>query len=237
MIEEPPRLRINANRTRPTAAQIEAFQGVPTGFVVDAMFGKGALDGSIAPLGLGRDIECVAAGPALTADNRPSDIMGTLAALNFLQDGDVMVAGFGGFQGCASAGDRVSAMIKNCGGRGFISDGPMRDYAGLVDVGLPCWCTGLTPNSPYVTGPASVGFPIQIGGMAVATGDMIVADRDGVVVVPFAQIDAVIAQLDNVRAAELSLDAELKSGVKFPDAIAQMIEGEDVVYVGAPDDV
>ena len=79
MIEEPPRLRINANRTRPTAAQIEAFQGVPTGFVVDAMFGKGALDGSIAPLGFGRDIECVAAGPALTAANRPSDIMGTLS--------------------------------------------------------------------------------------------------------------------------------------------------------------
>lgn len=231
MIEEPPRLKINATRKRPNAAQIAAFQGVPTGFVVDAMFGKGALDGAIAPIGFGRDIDCVAAGPALTADNRPSDIMGTLAALNFLQEGDVMVAGFGGYQGCAAGGDRVSAMVKNCGGVGFVTDGPMRDYAGIVDVGLPCWCTGLTPNSPFTSGPATVGLPIQIGGVRVETGDMIVADRDGVVVVPFAQIDTVIAVLDTVRAAELALDAQLADGLKFPDGVAALIEGDDVAYV------
>lgn len=231
MIEEPPRLTINTARKRPSAAQIAAFQGVPTGFVVDAMQGMGALDGAIAPLGFGRDIECVAAGPALTAQNRPSDIMGTLAALNYLQAGDVMVAGCRGFQGCASGGDRVTMMIKNCGGAGFVTDGPLRDYAGLVEVGLPCWCTGLTPNSPYVTGPATVGLPVDIGGVRVETGDMIVADRDGVVVVPFAQIDAVISALDGVRAAEEALDAQLSDGLKFPDGVAALIEGEDVSFV------
>ncbi len=231
MIEVPPRLKINATRKRPSAAQIAAFQNVPTGFVVDAMHGKGALSGAIAPLGFGRDIECVAAGPALTADNRPSDIMGTLAALNYLQKGDVMVAGFGGFQGCASAGDRVTQMIKNCGGAGFVSDGPMRDYAGLVEVGLPCWCTGLTPNSPYTSGPASVGLPVDLGGVRVETGDMIVADRDGVVVVPFAQIDTVIGRLDAVRAAEEALDAQLSGGLKYPEGVAELITGDDVAFV------
>ncbi len=231
MIEEPPRLKIKSERKRPSDAQIAAFQGVPTGFVVDAMHGKGAMSGTIAPIGFGRDMDCVAAGPALTADNRPSDIMGTLAALNFLQTGDVLVAGFSGFQGCASAGDRVSRMIKNCGGAGFVSDGPMRDYAGIVEVGLPCWCTGLTPNSPYVSGPATVGLPVDIGGVRVETGDMVVADQDGVVVVPFAQIDAVIAALDGVRAAEEALDAEISGGLKFPDGVAQIIEGDDVTYV------
>ena len=231
MIEEPPRLTVNSNRKRPTAAQIAAFQGVPTGFVVDAMQGKGAMDRAIAPIGFGRDIDCVAAGPAFTADNRPSDIMGTLAALNFLQDGDVMVAGFAGFQGCASAGDRVSQMIKNRGGAGYVTDGPMRDYAGVVEVGLPCWCTGLTPNSPYASGPATVGLPVDIGGVRVETGDMIVADRDGVVVVPFARIDAVIAALGSVRAAEEALDAELSADLTLPSGIMQIIEGDDVSYV------
>ncbi len=230
MIEEPPRLILNDTRNRPSADQIAAFQNVPTGFVVDAMFGKGALDGAIAPIGFGRDITCVAAGPALTADNRPSDIMGTLAALNFMQEGDVLVASFGGFQGCAAGGDRVAAMIKNCGGAGFVTDGPMRDYAGVVEVGLPCWCTGLSPNSPYVTGPSSVGTLVEIGGKSVATGDMIVADRDGVVVVPFAQIDEVISRLDGVREAELALDAQLADGLKFPEGIAKLIEGDDVRY-------
>ena len=231
MIEEPPRLKINNARKRPTEAQIAAFQGVPTGFVVDAMFGAGAMSAAISPIGFGRDIECLAAGPALTADNRASDIMGTLAALNFLQPGDVLVSAFEAHQGCAAAGDRVSAMIKNCGGVGFVTDGPMRDYAGIVEVGLPCWCSGLVPSSPFTTGPASVGLPVQVGGQRVESGDMIVADRDGVVVVPFAQIDAVIGRLDAVREAELSLDAQLAGGLKFPEGVAQLIEGDDVAYV------
>lgn len=231
MLEEPPRLTIASSIRRPTAAQIAAFQGVPTGFVVDAMKGAGAMDAQIAPVGFGRDIACEAAGPALTAGNRASDIMGTLAALNFMQGGEVLVAGFEGHQGCAAAGDRVAMMIKNCGGAGFVTDGPMRDYAGIVEVGLPSWCTGLTPGSPFSSGPASVGMPVQVGGQLVETGDMIVADRDGVVVVPFNQIDAVIPLLDAVRLSEQELDAELAAGLKFPEGVAQLIEGEDVAYV------
>ncbi|MEM6408071.1 MAG: RraA family protein [Pseudomonadota bacterium] len=231
MIEEPPRLKVKANRNRPTQAQISAFQGVPTGFVVDAMFGAGAMSATISPIGFGRDIHCMAAGPALTAGNRASDIMGTLAALNFLQDGDILVSSFEGHKGCAAAGDRVAAMIKNCGGAGFVTDGPMRDYAGIVDVGLPCWCTGLVPSSPYTSGPASVGLPVLIGGQKVESGDMIVADRDGVVVVPFDQIDAVISRLDAVREAELGLDQQLADGLKYPEGVAQLIEGDDVKFV------
>ncbi len=231
MIEEPPRLTINGDLRRPSAAQIAAFQGVPTGFVVDAMFGAGALDGAISPIGFGRDIDCVAAGPALTAGNRASDIMGTLAALNFLKTGDILVAAAEGHQACAAAGDRVSAMVKNCGGAGFVTDGPMRDYAGIVEVGLPCWCTGLTPASPFTSGPATVGLPVDLGGQRIYSGDMIVADRDGVVVVPFGEIDAVIGRLDSVRASEDALDAELSAGLRFPQGVAELIQGDDVQYV------
>lgn len=230
MIEEPPRLKLNANRRRPTAEQIADFQGVPTGFVVDAMFGAGAMDAAISPIGFGRDIECVAAGPALTAGNRASDIMGTLAAITQIKEGDIVVAAFEGHQGCAAAGDRVSAMIKNCGGAGFVTDGPMRDYAGIVEVGLPCWCTGLTPASPFTSGPATVGLPVVVGGQRVETGDMIVADRDGVVVVPFDMIEKVREMLPKVRDAELSLDAELAGGLTYPDGVAQLLEGDDVAW-------
>lgn len=231
MIEEPPRLTIHAARRRPSAAQIAAFQGMPTGFVVDAMFGAGALAREIAPIGFGRDIDCVVAGPALTAQNRASDIMGTLAALNYLQAGDVLVAAVDGHQGCAAAGDRVAAMIKNAGGAGFVTDGPMRDYAGLVEVGLPCWCTGLTPASPYTTGPAAIGGAVQLGGQQIESGDMIVADRDGAVVVPFGSIDAVIARLEGVRQAETALDAQLRDTGALPDGIKALISGEDVAIL------
>ena len=171
MIEEPPLLTIKRPGRRPTAAQIAAFQDVPTSFVVDAMFGAGSLSPTIRPLGEGRDLACRAAGPALTADCGPADILALLAALDSIQDGDVVVSAFHGHQGCAAAGDRVTGMMKNCGAIGFVTDGPMRDYSGIVEVGLPSWCTGLNPGSPHTNGPGSVGFPVQIGGQQVETGE------------------------------------------------------------------
>ena len=233
MIEAPPLLTIKRSTTRPTAAQIAAFQNVPTGFVVDAMGGGGTLDRAIQPLAP-EALPGHAAGPALTADNGAGDIMATLAALNFLQDGDILMIGFQGHQGCASAGDRVTGMARNCGAAGLITDGPMRDYAGLVEVGLPCWCTGLTPNTPYGTGPGRVGLPTQIGGRQVSTGDMVVADRDGVVIVPFAQIDATIAKLEEVRALEAALDAEVAAGLTLSDSVKALITGDTVRFVGDP---
>ena len=74
MIENPPRLIIKKNISRPTKAQVAAFQNVPTSFVADALDGKGALSENIQPLGAGRDIKCVAAGPAITAYSGPADV-------------------------------------------------------------------------------------------------------------------------------------------------------------------
>lgn len=230
MIEEPPLLTVNSDRRRPTAAQIAAFQDVPTGFVADSLAGGGALSGRIAPIGAGRDIDCRAAGPALTADCGPADILATLAALNFVQPGDIVVSAFAGHQGCAAAGDRLMGMMKNAGAAGFVTDGPMRDYAGIVEVGLPVWCTGLTPASPFSNGPGTVGFAVQIGGRQVETGDMIVADRDGVVVVPFAAIDDVIACIAHVAELESALDERVAAGLKVPDDIRDLLAGDRVVY-------
>ncbi|HSF94944.1 MAG TPA: RraA family protein [Thermohalobaculum sp.] len=232
MIEEPPILRIRNNPRRPSDAQIAAFQGVATGFVVDALGGGGALASAIQPLGGGRDLACAAAGPALTADCGPADILATLAALKFLRPGDVLVAAFAGHQGCAAAGDRVAGMIRNNGGAGFVTDGPVRDHAGLVGIGLPVWCTGLTPASPFSKGPGAVGFPVQIGGQEVETGDMIVADRDGVVVVPFERIDEVIARLAEISEMEAALDAKVAEGLKLPGWVDDLLQGDAVDYVG-----
>ena len=228
MIEEPPLLKIKSNLRRPTDAQIAAFKCVPTGFVVDALFGGGALSSDIQPLGGGRDLDCVAAGPALTADCGPADILATVAAF---RPGDVVVSAFAAHQGCAASGDRVAGMMKNNGAAGFVTDGPVRDYAGVVAVGLPVWCTGLTPASPFSKGPGSVGFAIQIGGQEVETGDMIIADRDGVVVVPFEKIDEIIAALARVMELEAALDAEVAEGLKIPAPISELFGSDRVEYV------
>lgn len=231
MIEEPPLLTIRRPTRRPTEAQIAAFQGVMTGWVIDAMYGEGALDAGIGPVGEGRDIDCVAAGPALTAEAGPADILATTTALAFVRPGDIVVSAFAGHRGCAAAGDLLLNRAKNAGAAGFVTDGPLRDYRGIVAVGLPAWCTGLTPASPFSNGPGTIGLPIQIGGQRVETGDMIVADRDGVVVVPFDRIDAVIAQVERVKAAEAEVEAKVKAGLVTPDKIQALLDSDRVRYV------
>jgi 4-hydroxy-4-methyl-2-oxoglutarate aldolase len=231
MIEEPKLVSIAKDMRRPTQTQIDGFQNVPTGFVVDALYGTGALSSDIAAMGAGGDLDRAIAGPALTADNRPGDILSLLCCLKFIRKGDVLVSGFGAYQGVAAAGDRVTGMAKNCGAAGLVTDGPLRDYAGIKAVGLPCWATGLTPGSPVTNGPARVGLPLSIGGQTVETGDMIVADRDGVVVVPFAKIDATLAMLPKVAELETALDQDVTNGLKVPSNIQDLIDSDQTEYV------
>jgi 4-hydroxy-4-methyl-2-oxoglutarate aldolase len=230
MIEEPARLTIKRTMRRPTADQIAAFQGVPTGFVVDAMDGSGALSHQIQPVGGGVELRNVAAGPALTADCGPGDFLAVEASLKFIQSGDIVVGTVAGHQGCAAVGDRILGMMKNCGAAGFVTDGPARDYDGIVQVGLPLWCTGLTPASPVSTGPGRLGFAIQIGAREVETGDMIVGDRDGVVVVPFELLDNVIERLKKIKTLEKALDAEVANGLKFRPRLTAILESSQTVY-------
>ena len=229
MIEAPPTLTIKRDMRRPTRSQTEAFQGVPTGFVVDALLGGGALSSRIGPLGGGRDLHCVAAGPALSVDCGAADVLATFAALKFIEPGDVVVAAFAEHTGCAAAGDRLIGMMKNNGAAGFVTDGPVRDYVGIVPVGLPVWCVGLTPASPHMSGPGSVGFPIQIGAQEVESGDMIVADRDGVVVVPFERLDEVIEKLSVIAELEQALDAKVADGMKIPEWVEAFLDSDKTV--------
>ncbi|QFU09666.1 4-hydroxy-4-methyl-2-oxoglutarate aldolase [Rhodobacteraceae bacterium THAF1] len=226
MIKEPPKLQIRATIRRPSAEQVGAFKDIPTGFLCDAMGGQGALDASIQPIGGGLDLPTHAHGPALVADNGPAEILATMGALHIAEPGDIIVSAVHGHKNCSAAGDRFCGMMKNKGVAAFVTDGQMRDYPGIVAAGLPAWCAGLSPNSPYSNGPGKVGFGAVVGGRQVETGDIIVADRDGVVVVPYAQIDAVIAQLAAIQELEDTLDAKVQDGFcEMPAVEAMLADG------------
>ena len=122
MIEEPPVLTLRRSFPRPSAAQIAAFKGVPTGFVCDAMGGQGALSSDIQPIGGGRDIDCRAIGPALVADNGPAEILATMGALHILEPGDIIATGTPGGVGIGmkppqllKSGDSVRIEIEGIG--------------------------------------------------------------------------------------------------------------------------
>jgi len=226
MIKDPAILQIKARTARPTPAQITAFKGVPSSFVSDALSGKGALCPSIKPVDPQGTLPVHIAGPALTVDCPPADNLGMLAALGSIQEGDIAIVATLGFTKRAVSGDLVIGMLRNAGGCGFVTDGAMRDIVGLRKMGMGCWAAGLTPASPFKSGPGRVSHPIEIGGQRVVDGDMIVADEDGVVVVPFDQIDAVISKLADIQAMEIERDAAVADGLKCPDYIEEMLKSD-----------
>ena len=192
---------------------MDALQRVPTGYVVDALGGGGALDYRIKPIVVEQSTFC---GPAITCYCGPADNLAVFGTLEHLRPGDVIVAACAGHTGCAVVGDLVLGMARNGGAIAFVTDGCVRDVPGIRAVGLPCFCAGVTPNSPARVGPGTVGDAIVVGGVAVHTGDIIVGDQDGVVVVPFDRIEAVIGGLDKIRAAEADLEAKVKGGLRVP---------------------
>ena len=216
MIDVPPLIQ-RQTFTRPTPDQVEALRGTPTGFIVDAMGGSGALDYRLRPAIAEQYAFC---GVALTLDAGPGDNLALVHALQDVQPGDVLMATTGGFTGCAITGDLVLGMAKNCGAVGFVTDGCVRDLVGLRSVGLPAWAVGVTPNSPQRHRPGTIGFAIALAGHPVASGDIVVADLDGVVVVPQARIAQVLARLPQIRAAEALADAAVREGARLPSFLA-----------------
>lgn len=211
MIEDAPRVQLNNVMRRPTPAQLAALANVPTGFLVDALGGSGALDYRVKPVVPGQARFC---GPALTCNAGPADNLAVFAALPKIVAGDVLVAACNGYTGCAVTGDLLLGMARNCGAAAFVTDGCVRDIPGIEAVGLPCFAVGVTPNSPAREGPGTVGFPVTLAGMTVASGDVLAGDQDGVVVVPFERIDTVIARLEGIRTAEARLDAQVRAGLR-----------------------
>ena len=211
MIDSAPRIQIADGERRPRPEQVAALTGVATGFLVDALGGSGALDYRIKPVVPEQASFC---GPAVTCNAGPADNLAVFAALDSLQDGDIIVAACADHHVCAVTGDLLLGMARNGGAAGFVTDGCVRDIPGIRQVGIPCFAAGVTPNSPAKEGPGTVGFPIVVAGVSIATGDIVAGDQDGVVVVPFERIDACIERLQRVRAAEADMDAKVKAGMK-----------------------
>ena len=232
MIENPPLIQIKkkSSRKKPSQEQIDGFKNIPTGFICDALNGYAALDPSIKPLSItGKKVKQIV-GPALTVFSGAADVLGMAIALSEIQPGDIVVNGVSGFQGTAAVGDRIAGMIKNNGGVGLVTDGPMRDLDGIIETGLDCFCTGLNPNSPFNSGPAKIGFPINIGGTTVSSGDIIVADSDGVTVVPFDKIDEVLKKLDRIIEVENAMDKQVSEGLKISQKALDYLNSDQVVY-------
>ena len=207
MIGDPVALTVRRRIERPSASLLGRFAGLPTGFVTDAMNGAGAMTHRVKPIAP----EMSFCGTAVTALCPPMDNLAVMAALDFVQPGDVIVVGTYGQEAAGIIGDRWAMGAKQRGVVALVTDGLVRDMPGLLKVGLPVFAIGHNPNSAFKNGPGSINHAITCGGVAVSPGDIVVGDRDGVIVVPRLEAEAVAAQLDAVKKKEADMEAIMMS--------------------------
>lgn len=226
MLHNPPMLTIHRGHRRPEKSVIEAFRGVQTSHVCDAMDGRAALDHRIKPLD---PDNAVFAGPALTAFAYPADSVGMFGALAEAMPGDVLVVACDGFAATAVIGDLAAGMMKNKGCAAFVTDGLARDRTGILASGLPVFAAGISPNSPARNGPGVVGLPVNLGGVQVKPGDIVVGDTDAVVVVPRERAEAVLRALEDVRANERQAEERVRGGATMPATMEPILAAARII--------
>lgn len=127
--------------------------------------------------------------------------------------GAVVVAATQGITKAGLFGDIVCAHMRNLGLAGLIADGPIRDLAGHIDSEWPIWAVGTAPPpSPEGLFLADHQVPIACGGVSVFPGDVIVADDDGVVVVPRHLVEAVAREAIETERFESWALAQVRLG-------------------------
>ena len=91
---------------------------------------------------------------------------------------------------------------------------------------LGVWARGVTPSGPYKDGPGEIGTPIACGGQVVMPGDLIMADEDGVVVLPFADAESAIAAAEGHNAKEVAAQAAIDVGTWERDWVVEALRAK-----------
>ncbi len=220
---------LTARRDIPRAAAdiLRRFAGVPTGFVADAQGRRGAIDHRIRPILAPAPF----VGSALTVTTPPSDNLAPYVAISLAKPGDVLVVSAENCESAAVIGDIMVGMARNAGCVAVVTDSMVRDIEGLEQVGLPVYARGLTPSSPFKNGPGKIGYPVSIGNVVIESGDVLVGDRNGVVVVPRATVPDVLKALEGVKAKEAEMDALVAGGATQPGWLPDYLAKNPIRYV------
>lgn len=174
-------LRICENAQRLSPQVWKDFEQFSTPDISDIMHGLCVLDPEIQ----NRVNDSVLIGPAITVKLPAFDNLMLHKALDFVQAGDVLVVQAGGKQAASAVcGDLLAHKMYHKGVAGLMVDGLIRDIDGLKELGLPIFARGITPIGPRKNGPGEINTPIACGGQVIVSGDLIVADTMGAVVIP-----------------------------------------------------
>jgi RraA family protein len=201
-------LQILKRQRQVDARIVDKFRSAPVANISDCMSRMTGGGPRLRPMhGSGK-----LAGPALTVKTRPGDNLMIHKAIDMGQPGDVIVVDGGGDLTNSLIGEiMVSYAIKR-GIAGFVINGAIRDSEFIAAGSFPVYAAGVTHRGPYKDGPGEINVAVAIDGMVIQPGDLIVGDADGLLCVPYDDVETVHAAVTAKMAAEVKTLAAIAEG-------------------------
>ncbi len=172
---------------------------------------------------------CHIAGQAVTLRLRPADNLMLHKCVELLKKGDVLVIDTCGCRNYSVLGELIASAVFRQQIAGIVIDGGIRDICDLRKENLPIFARFITPAVGDKDGPGEINRPISCGGVPVHPGDFVVADDDGVVVIPPDIVDLVVANAQSKAVSEEKRRLEITQGVLVKAEIDKLLREKGVV--------
>jgi 4-hydroxy-4-methyl-2-oxoglutarate aldolase len=194
-------------------ALVGRLQGLSSATVHEAQGGKGAFSSAIKPI----FPQMYVCGTAVTVKVQPGDNLLLHKAIYVAQPGDVIVADADGFTEAGAWGEIMAVAAQTRGIAGFVFNGSVRDSQAMTDMGFPVFSRALCIRGTVKTALGLINHPLNIDNVTVNPGDLIIGDRDGLVVVSRDEAEEVLGKslareekekgiMERLRRGESTLD-------------------------------
>ncbi len=208
---------------------VDQLAPIGTASVHEAIGRRGYLGPHLAPIQ--RDVKV--AGTAVTVLSHPGDNIMIHAAVEMCQTGDILVVVNTAPSTHGMFGDLLATSLMVRGVRGLVIDAGVRDTSDLRSMGFPVWSRHVSCQGTVKATPGSVNVPVSVGGIAIAPGDVVCADDDGVVVVARDEAAWALERSNERLAKEERTRAQLQAGVLGVDlyGLRQQLIDMGVEYI------